>query len=243
MVGFVLSIFRGCSTLIIIFLLTTGLLSSAEGSFTVERIEGEVVIRRGVDEAWQPVRVGTVVRPEDTIRTGKHSLVVMRRDDGTVYRIPAETLVDGADFRWMDRDELLLRLALEDMLSVPERINGDRPIPRTTVLHGTARDRTDETEAVPTDPTVDYRINGARFLIESNYVASAILRIRETLRLYPEGEYRLGAMMLAAQSLESLELYEEAGRYYKTILDEGGPSSILKFAEQRLEWINQQVRK
>jgi len=210
---------------------------SSDGQLTIEHIEGEVHVRHGVAEEWTEVSVGSILRPEDSIKTGRNAMAVLRRDDGTVYRVPAEAIVDGSDFRGMDRDELLLRLAMEDMLSVPDRIDEDRPVPRTTVLHGSPRRRVDEDTAEVDLMSARFRINGARFLIDQDYRGTAVLKIRETLRLYPEGEYRIGAMMLAAESLESMELYEEAARYYRTVLDENTNANIRRTAEMRLEKI------
>jgi hypothetical protein len=239
MAGFVLSMFQEYKIAIVLIVLLAYPALSSDGQLTVQRIEGDVYVRHGVAEKWSEATPGSTLRPEDTIRTGRNASAILRRVDGTVYRIPPVTMVDVSDFRSMSREELLLRLAMEDMLSVPERIDDDRPLPRTTVLHGRSRERADDTADL--DLTMArYRVNGARYLIEQDYRGSAVLKIRETLRLYPEGEYRIGAMMLAAESLESMELFEEASRYYRTVLDEGTDAHILRTAEMKLEKIRGQ---
>lgn len=229
--------FRGCSGAVLLTVLIASFALASITTLTVERVDGEVQVRHGVEERWETVTAGITLRPEDTIKTGLNAAALLRRDDGSIYRVPAETVIDVSDFRGMDRDELLLRLAMEDMLSVPDRIDDDRPVPRTTVLHGSPRSRVDE-DAPAADLTLaKFRVNGARFLIEQNYRGTAVLKIRETLRLYPDGEYRIGAMMLAAESLESMELFEEAARYYKTVLDEDADPGTKRTAETRLERI------
>jgi|GEM_PF-566666 len=241
MAGFVLSMYRECKIAVLLIALITLSAWSADGQLTIDNFEGEVLVRHGVEEEWAEAVAGATLRPEDTIKTGEDAMVVLRLDDGAVYRIPSQTIVDGADFRSMDRDELLLRLATEDMLSVPERMDDDRPVPRTTVLHGSPRTRVDEDTIDVDITTARFRINGAKFLIDQNYSGSAVLKIRETLRLYPDGDYRIDAMMLAAESLETMELYEEASRYYQTVLDEDVSSDVREIAQTRLERVKDRM--
>jgi hypothetical protein len=241
MAGFALSMYRECKYAFFIVAIAALPLRAAQGPFTLERFEGDVQVRQGVAEVWLDVVPGLKLRPEDTVRTGRNAFAVLRRDDGVRYRIPPETIIDGADLRNIDREELLLLLAVEDMLSVPDRINEDRPVSRTTVLHGSPRGRITE-EIGGTDPTTaEFRINGARFLISQNYHGTAVLKIRETLRLFPAGEYRVGAMMIAAESFESMELFEEATRYYRTVLDESADAATRRIAETGLERIRERA--
>jgi hypothetical protein len=236
MAGYALWMYRGCKSALLCALLLLALpVWPADGDLMIESVYGSVQIRHGVEENWVRAAGGMVLRPEDSIRTGSESRVVLRHDDGTVYRIPEETIVDGTDFREMDRDELLLRLAMEDMLSVPDRIDDEWPIPRTTVLHGSPRGRTGNGSFEADVALAEYRINGARYLIGQNYSGSAILKIRQTLRIYPEGEFRIGAMLLAGESLERMSLYEEAARYYRTALDEGAEGGMRRSAEGGLQ--------
>lgn len=237
MAGFALSMYRECKYAFLIVAIIALPLWATEGPITLERFEGDVQVRQGVAEKWSEIVPGLKLRPEDTIRTGRNAFAVLRRDDGVRYRIPPETIIDGADLRNIDREELLLLLALEDMLSVPDRINEDRPVSRTTVLHGSPRARMSE-DVIEADPTAaQFRINGAKFLISQNYHGTAVLKIRETLRLFPGGEYRTGAMMIAAESFERMELFEEASRYYRTVLDESTDADTRRTAGTRLERI------
>jgi hypothetical protein len=243
MAGCALSIFRdyrnvavkGAMLLVVLCVAAIQGIAS-ERIVTVERLQGDVKVRYGIEEEWRSAVAGDTLRPEDTIRTGKDAFAVLQLHDGTRYSLPAEAMVDGTDFRTMDRQELLLRLAMEDMLSVPDRIDDDRPAPRTTVLHGSARGRSDNPGDRSGTQEARFRMNGARFLIEQDYTGTAVLKIRETLRLYPEGEYRPDALLLAAESLEGMQLYEEAVRYYSILLDdEDVPDNFKRRARLRLE--------
>jgi len=240
MAGYVLSMYRECKIALVLVALIAMPAFSSFSQLTIDSVEGDVFVRHGVEEEWVEASVGSTLRPEDSIKTGKNSSAVLRLNDDSIYRIPAEIIVDGADFRSMDREELLMRLAMEDMLSVPERMDDDRPVPRTTVLHGSPRGRVAEDTEQINFETARFRINGARYLVEHDYRGTAVLKIRETLRLYPDGAYRINAMMLAAESLETLILLEEAARYYRTILDEDIDADTRNRAEVRLAILREQ---
>jgi hypothetical protein len=250
MVGFALSIYRGYKNAInlrraILFTLIVGIAipAASQDGLTVESVSGTVSVRYGVAEEWEVAQLGMVVRPEDTIRTGRNGTLVLKHHDGTIYRIPSETMLDGSDFRSIDRNELLLLLAAEDMLSVPERSEEDRPVPQTTVLHGELRSSDTETsDDINSSETVGMRMNGATYLADQNYTGSAILKIRETLRLYPYGKYRVPAMLFAAESLERLTLLEEAVKYYRTILESGPDIATRQKAEMRIEALSGKMR-
>jgi hypothetical protein len=250
MAGCALWIFRdyrngaGKGAMVFIVLCITAIQGIAsERIVTVERLQGDVQVRYGIEEEWRSAVAGDTLRPEDTIRTGKDAFAVLRLHDGTRYRLPAEAMVDGTDFRTMNRQELLLRLAMEDMLSVPDRIDDDRPAPRTTVLHGSVRGRSDTPGRPGDTQDARFRLNGARFLIEQEYTGTAVLKLRETLRLYPEGDYRPDALLLAAESLEGMQLYEEAVRYYSILLDEDVPDNFKRSAQLRLEILREQTER
>jgi hypothetical protein len=250
MVGFVLSIYRGFKNaiylrraILLTFIAGVAIPAASQDGLTVESATGTVSVRYGVAEDWEVAQRGMVIRPEDTIRTGRNGTLVLKRNDGTMYRIPSETMLDGSDFRSIDRNELLLLLAAEDMLSVPERSEEERPVPQTTVLHGELRGSdTEETDVSTILETVGMRMNGAAYLANQKYTGSAILKVRETLRLYPYGSYRVPAMLFAAESLEGLTLFEEAVKYYRTILESGPDEATRQKAEMRIEALSGKLR-
>jgi hypothetical protein len=48
-------------------------------------------------------------------------------------------------------------------------------------------------------------------------------------------------MMIAAESFESMELFEEATRYYRTVLDESADAATRRIAETGLERIRERA--
>jgi len=185
--------------------------------YTVKEVKGTVEVRRGVSEEWKALQEGDLLRPEDTIRTGKKSsarIVV----DGKQLRIPEGIMVDISDFRQMSQEEFLLKLAMENILAVPPREDGSIAIPRTTVIHGTeAKETTDE--QVKVEPGI-MQLQGAKLLYENQFYATSVLKTKATFRVYPSLQANVDARMRVANAFETMKLTNEALTEYSRMLSE-----------------------
>jgi len=203
------------------------------GSIVVRGIQGTVEVRKGVTEQWVTVAVGDLLKPEDTIRTGERSSVVLAVGTNKVT-IPDYTMVDLHDFRQMSREDLLLRLATQDILAVPDRTDDKTVIPSATILHGNrkgARSASQTSEG----KTGEMLIHGARVLQDYGYYATSVLRIRSTMTLYPEVKNDLDAMIALGGGFEKLNLESEARAVYISMLAEPLPDGYRKRVAGALE--------
>ncbi|RPH36909.1 hypothetical protein EHM92_03730, partial [bacterium] len=111
----------------------------------VQRLQGEVAVRHGVTEVWTHVAVGDVLRPDDTMKTGKKGTAVLSapfKSSGAVKRItlPPEVIVDVSDVRELSQEELMLKLTMERVrASSYQWKSDDLHIPNAAVVHGTDR--------------------------------------------------------------------------------------------------------
>ena len=70
--------------LLVLFFLVSQCLSE---EILVQKIQGDVSVRHGVAETWMKVRVGDVLRPDDTMKTGKRAsaIIVTSREGNTCF--------------------------------------------------------------------------------------------------------------------------------------------------------------
>src|SRR5512136_280919 len=144
------------------------------GNITVQKIQGDVKVRRGVTEVWNTVASGDILRPNDTMRTGPDGsaiIVVHPGESGTPKRLtlPAQVIVDMSDIRDLTQEELMLKLTMEKVrASSQEWKNGELRIPNAAVVHG--EDRSTRNSAVENDGRVGQMLlNGARVLFENGF--------------------------------------------------------------------------
>lgn len=190
-------------------------------SYAVKGVKGTVEVRRGVAEEWKTVHVGDVLRPEDTMRTGKKSSASLAVD-GKQLTVPEQTMVDISDFRQMTQEEFLLKLAMENILAVPPRDNGKMTIPRTTVLHGAEVGKESAGSETKVDAGV-MQLQGAKLLYDNAYYATSVLKTKETYRLFPGLQLNVDSRLRMASAFEKMKLMNEALAEYSGVMKDQLP--------------------
>jgi hypothetical protein len=199
------------------FVLMLMMASVGLGSVRVKTVNGDVTVRHGVSETWGKLVRGDTLRADDAIRTGKASSVVIELDNSTTVPIPEKVILEMLDLRQMTQEELLLKLALQDVRSIPSRSGeGDPSISRTTTVHGENRNGTGSTLTSGV-PITAFQMNGAKLLFEKGFYATSILRSKDVIRREPELARKVDARLRIAGAFERIQLRLEALTEYQEI--------------------------
>lgn len=204
-------------------------------SIVVKAVTGTVEVRKGVSEEWKKVSVGDVLKPEDTMRTGKRSSATVVVDSKKLI-ITELAMVDIADFREISLEDFLLRLAMQNILAVPDRGEDNLVIPATTILHGSSKASRTETQESPPS-TGNLQLRGAKILFDYAFFASSILKTKETLRLYPELNSNIEARLTVAAAFEKMNLTNDALSEYSALSTEKLPPTYQKKVESSIQRI------
>ena len=202
----------------IALLLLTGMLAHAD--MKIKTIQGDVKVRRGAEEAWVTAAAGDVVKPEDSMRSGRGSSVVLVVDGATELTLPELVIVDCSDLRTLTQEELLLKLAMEGIRSLPQqKRDGGMSVPQTTTVHGSRA----ETGSTPQPGSKDgyaLQLNGTKVLHQNGYYATMVLRAKEVFRLSPPLRMRYDVRLMVADAFEKMQLNGEALTEYRTLSKE-----------------------
>ncbi len=114
----------------------------------------------------------------------------------------------------MSLDELLLALAMEDMINAPKN-NGNGKSGNTAV-YGTDESNNDKLELAAGEFGIK-RLNGAMQLSESNMKESAVVVAKETFRKYPDTKSLSTYRIFFADILFEKGLYNEAFEEFNEI--------------------------
>ena len=194
-------------------------IAAAQG-ISVQKIQGDVQVRHGVTEQWSATAAGDVLKPDDSMRTGRNGLaVILAMKSGVEKRItlPSEVIVDMADVRDLTPEELMLKLTMERVRSSPYKSPEELSAPNAGVVHGA--NETPGPALPENDPAAGtMQWNGARVLFENGFYPTCALKGMELYRLYPETARKYTNRILVAQSLERANLRGEALSEYNTIL-------------------------
>ena len=217
------------------FLAAVSVLAGAQLSLAQVRtiaVQGEVLVRHGVDREWQKVHKGLELKVDDSMMSGERSNAMILVDGKKRIRIPENTIVDLIDFRSLTRQELLLQLALERVRAVAGKEGGDPAVPQTTVSHGT--ERGEAPESVRSLELGRLQLNGSRVLFDNGYYATCALKAKEVLRLYPELSHDSEVRFMIARALEKENLHGEALTEYASLVHEDLSPRDREFVKQQL---------
>ena len=196
----------------------TGMLAQAD--MKIMNIRGDVKVRHGADEAWVSVAVGDVVKPEDSMRSGRGSSVILLVDGTTKLTLPEQVIVDCSDLRTLTQEELLLKLAMEGIRSLPQqKRDGGMSVPRTTTVHGTNVEPSKPLQPGSKEGFI-LLLNGTKVLHQNGYYATMVLRAKEVLRLSPSLRSRYDVRLLVADAFEKMNLNGEALGEYRSLSKE-----------------------
>ncbi len=177
-------------------------------------IKGDVQIRRGVSEQWVPAALGDILKPDDSMRSGKKSSATIIVNGNQKISVPEMVILDCSDLRMLSREQLLLMLAMERVRSVqPAERDNDMFIPKTSTMHGENIDKAGTPDARGSKGGV-LQLNGTRVLYDQGFYATCVLRAKEVFRLNPTLMSKVDARLMVGNALERMKLNGEAlGEY------------------------------
>ncbi len=147
---------------------------------------------------------------DDFVSTGAKSSVQIK-GTGSIITLEELSALSLASIKTMSTDELLLALAMEDMINAP-RTNGKNKS-SSTATYGDKEGQGKNLEA-KTDDFGIKRLNGAMQLAKNGLKESSVVFAKETYRKYPDSKQISSYRIFFADILYEKGLYEEAlGEY------------------------------
>jgi len=182
-------------------------------SYKIEKVQGTVKALIGNSEQWVDVKEGTMVSSSTVLMTDKNALIVLS-GRGIKFTLKPSAALSVNSLKRMTIDELLLALAMEEILSTPAKKKDNKSM--NTAIYGTNESGA-KTAAVPTNLLGDLKLNGARQLAENGFKETAILTAKETYRKYPDTQKNILTRIYFAEQMMQLSLFDEALAEYSQI--------------------------
>jgi hypothetical protein len=196
---------------IILFLIFSFL--AVAQTYKALNIKGEVKIQTGTDEGWIKLEEGSLLNVESVVATGRNSQVQLVRN-GFSLELGENSAVSIGSIKKMSLDELLLALAMEDLINAPDKKGNESS--ESTVVYG--EDETRDFPDLNSGPFGIKRLNGAMQLAESGLQESAVVFARETYRKYPDTKSFPSYRIYFANILYEKKLYEEVMEEFNDII-------------------------
>jgi hypothetical protein len=223
---------------IILILLITYTVSYSQ-TFEVEKLSGNVKILSGNSNTWQDLKTNAVINSNSIISTDKKSYVKIKGND-IIFTLKESSAISVANIKKMSLDELILALAMEDVMDTPMKKRNEKS--DNTGVYG--EKITGET--LKTIKSNDFglkRLKGAKQLAENGMKESAIVAAKEIFRKYPETKKDAGNRIYFADLLYNRGLYEEAYEEFNQIKLLQLTSEQSSYTKNRLDEIGKKLIK
>ncbi|MBS4034681.1 MAG: hypothetical protein KGZ85_09470 [Ignavibacterium sp.] len=197
---------------ILLFVMLFASITSAQ-SFEIERVTGNVKFISGSDNQWKELTLGMKITSNAIISTEVNSTVKLKGDD-VLFTLKESSAIAVSNIKKMNIDELLLALAMENIINTPRKGKGEKS--NNTAVYGT---KITDPESI-IEPSIEFgtkRLNGAKQLAENGMKESAIITAMEVYRKYPETKTDASNRIFFADLLFEKKLYEEAYDQYNEI--------------------------
>jgi tetratricopeptide (TPR) repeat protein len=207
--------------LLIIFLIGSVQLASAQTVLKIVGISGVVMVRFGLEEEWKPASIGIQLKEIDTILTGENSETVIQLADGTIFNLRSNSVLDLGDLRKIYEKELFLFLMSQKVgqIESPQEKTPLR-IGNVSVVHGASKVTADSTISQSPDSTWSVReINGAFSLYLQEFYSNAVVKFHKILQKYESFVDSGMIYFYIARSLEKLNLNGQAIDAYQFVVD------------------------
>ena len=199
--------------IILLLLLSAGLMFAQE--YSVTKVSGDVQYQSGGNENWVDLKEGETIKHDAVISTGKNSSVKLSSNK-LHFTLNESSAISVSSIKEMSTDELLLALAMEDMINAPKD-NGNGKSSNTAV-YGTDESNRDKLDLLPGDFGIK-RLNGAMQLAESDMKESAVVVAKETFRKYPDTKLLSSHRIFFADILFEKGLYNESFEEFNEIAE------------------------
>jgi hypothetical protein len=200
----------------VVLLLAFAISNALSGEIVIQKVKGEVMVRSGVDEEWNLAKSGAILKPKDTVKTGKKGSAVLtftendRSAKTKKIVLPAEVILDLLDVRTLSQEELILQLTMEKVrASSYEDYNGELQIPNTTVVHGEKPAQSLPVSAANLEQA-KFQMNGARVLFSHGFYSTCAVKAENIMNRFPSLGSVFQDRMMLAESLERSNLNGEA---------------------------------
>jgi len=181
--------------------------------FKVNKITGKVLVQKGIEDSFTPVKTGDILNGNDLIITEENSFIQLEKENNR-FILKANSALGLNHIREISVNDLLLALAMEEIRNIPK--NKQNGIERNTAVYG-QNITTNSEDKLPINKLGKMKINGAKQLAENGFSESAIIVSKDTFRKYPSTKSNFDDRIYFANLLEGLSLYNETLEEYNSI--------------------------
>ncbi|MBN2089839.1 hypothetical protein JW964_09500 [candidate division KSB1 bacterium] len=164
--------------LIYFFIFLSSQLLAAENSLEIIGHTGQVFIRHGFGNEWQVAANGIQLKENDAIKSQINSSARIQTENGDVFLLPANSLVEGRELKSYSRTELMLILTSFEISEIAPVKKSAPPVPSGAfVIHGEQKAKEVPIDSAGIREYLEFEQNGLQALVGHRYWAGVVLKV------------------------------------------------------------------
>jgi hypothetical protein len=194
---------------------------AASVDVTVINVKGDVKIRYGVEEEWQPAKTGMILRDIDSIISGAGGQAKLKLNDGRIFELGGNSYLDIVDLKNIDKHELFLFLMSKKILEIKKPDTDDRiRISNVSVVHGNSKtsSKNDSLENNSSDWS-EQETNGAVSLYVQKFYPNTIVKLKKMISKYTVLNNQGKIFYYLAKSFNALDMKGQARENFQAVVE------------------------
>lgn len=195
-----------------------GIAASVE--VTIIDVKGDVKIRYGVEEEWQPAKTGMILRDIDTILSGVGGQAKLKLNDSGIFELGGNSYLDIVDLKNIDKHELFLFLMSKKIQRIKKPDTNDRiRISNVSVVHGNSKisSKHDSLENKSSDWS-EQETNGAISLYIQKFYPNTIVKLKKMISKYPVLNNQGKIFYYLGKSFDALDMKGQARESFQAVV-------------------------
>lgn len=208
-------------TVLLLSFVFGGTLAQAALPVKVVQLQGDVRIRRGVEEKWQAAAQGMLLEEIDTIMTLEGAEVVLELGNRTTFRLAGNAILEVADLREITERELFLILMSEKVGKLaPRSEKVPLRIGAVSSVRGAPFQNSERGETQVGPQLWRMEANAAQALQSQNFLPNAAMKLHRVKEKFPARQDCGEVSYELAQVWENLRQTGRARDEYQAALRE-----------------------
>ncbi len=145
----------------------------------ISKVDGDVRVRRGLDENWTKAANGMTLKVIDTILTLEGN-ADLEMNDGTIFHLGSNSILDIGDLRRITKREMFLYLMSSKVDKIaPREDKAKLRVGNVSVVHGEMKSTTNNTDLQENTQSLNQEFNGALALYNQQFYTNTVVKLKK----------------------------------------------------------------
>ncbi|RPH88863.1 MAG: hypothetical protein EHM72_14980 [Calditrichaeota bacterium] len=194
--------------------------SKLNAAVLVQKVQGDVQVRRGLEEEWRQASNQQLLEDVDTILTLEGE-AVLSLQDGSIFKLGPHSIMDIGDLRKISRQEMFLMVMSQKVQNMAPRNKGSQlELANLSSVHGGQKRTEPDQKNEQTILTWKREFNAAKAMYQQQLLPNAVVKLHRIIARYQHIDDCGLVSFYLGKSFENMDEPGQAVDFYQAALDQ-----------------------